>query len=510
MHEATGTKTLSDYVAVLAAHKWLIVIVTLIAIGAGVAYSTLTDPTYDATATIAFQNESTDISVLTPGVQVAPDVNPTQSAAANSRLVTREDVVDAVQSKVNTGMTDDELRSAVSATVQPDSDLVAIIASAGNAQLAARIANEFALRTKTIDSRITRRQFGQDADRLKETLKAEKDPSTAQAYAEAIARLRVLSQVADPVTITRPATVPDSATTPRPARDITVAAILGLLVGLGAAFLRNALDRRLSDGHEAERELGLPLVGYVRAETLGLAGGALNGDAPAHDEELETFRILRTNVNFLAPDLDVSTLVVTSAVAEEGKSTVAAGYAYVSATAGRRTLLVDCDLRKPVLADRFAVAAKPGLAEVLGGDAELQDALRAIDVQGAEPVPPLTLIPAGGTILRPAEMIGSQRFRRFVDQVKHDYDLVIFDSAPLLPVSDTLEMIPILDAGLLCVRIDQTTRHQAQAASESLHRLPDKPIGLVITGVKRGGDDDYYGYAYPGGPLAKSRAAGSD
>ena len=507
MHESPETKTLSDYLGVLSAHKGLIIIVTLVGIAVGVAYSTLRDPTYEATATIEFKNEAADLSVLTTGVQAAPDINPTQSAAANSRLVTRPDVVDAVQSHVDATMSNEELRDAVSATVQPDSDLVAITASAGNAQLAARIANEFALQTKLVDSRITRREFARDAERLQQTLKDEKSPSTAEAYAQAIARLRVLSQVADPVTITRPATVPDSATSPQPVRDTLLAGILGLMVGMGAAFLRNALDRRLADGREAERELGLPLVGYIRLATLGLAHQSMNGDSPVADEELEAFRILRTNVTFLAPDREISTLVVTSAMAEEGKSTVASWYAYVSAAADRGTLLVDCDLRKPVIASRFGIDARPGLSDLLAGDVELDQAVRRVDVEGVEPVAPLSVIPAGGDILRPAEMIGSRQFERFVEGVKREFELVIFDSAPLLPVSDTLEMIPALDAALLCFRIDQTTRHEANAASEALRRLPDKPIGLVVTGVHRGSEDDYYGYAYGGPQAAQDRVA---
>lgn len=112
----------------------------------------------------------------------------------------------------------------------------------------------------------------------------------------------------------------------------------------------------------------------------------------------------------------------------------------------------------------------------------------------------LPLIPAGDDVFQPTELLGSKTFSTFVDQVSRAYDIVIFDSAPLLPVGDTLELIPQADAILLCVRLGQTTREQALAAQQAIGHLPERPIGLVITGVAPGSEDDYYGYySAPGG-----------
>jgi len=104
------------------------------------------------------------------------------------------------------------------------------------------------------------------------------------------------------------------------------------------------------------------------------------------------------------------------------------------------------------------------------------------------------VIPAGGTVLQPTEMLASRGFEEFLRQLKEAYDLVVIDCAPLLPVGDTLEVLPQVDAVLLCVRLRQTTLDQAAAANEVMEHLADKPKGLVITGLTRGGEDDYYGY----------------
>jgi capsular exopolysaccharide synthesis family protein len=517
MSEANETTSLREYLAVLREQKWLILAVTLVAVAIGLAYSILKEPTYTATATVEFNNPDQDVSRLTPGAQILPVINETAAAAAASRTVTRDDVVKAVLSEVPNGGYDDadDLRADVEATVQQDSNLVAIEASTDDAEVSAQIANEFANQTRIAERKDIRADY---AAKVKELSKASEekgiDPTTAVAYQTAIGRASTLSKVADPVDVTRPATVPESASSPKPVRDTVLAGILGLLLGIGAAYLRHALDRRIRDSHEIQRRLNLPLVGYVRSDALGMAGlggkakaksKGKKGEAFVSEDDLEAFRILRTNVGFLG-DEDLSSVVVTSALPGEGKSTVAAWYAYVNAVAGRRTLLVEADFRRPVLAKRFGVDTAPGLSDYLADGLKPRDVIRTVDVQGREAVDVLPLIPAGDNVYQPTEMIASKKFKDFVEEVTDAYDLVVFDSAPLLPVGDTLELVPLVESVLFCVRVGQTTRDQAEAAKQALDHLAEKPTGLVVTGVERGGEDDYYGYysSYRGRTPAKS------
>jgi succinoglycan biosynthesis transport protein ExoP len=497
---------LRDYLAVLSARRGTIIVVTLIAVAIGLAYSLAKTPTYDATATVTFTDPTKPLSILAPGTQLPVDLNLDKTAAGNANTVKDPAVVAAVQKELNNGTDAAELKSDVNATVQPDSDQIDITASTDGAQKSAKVANAFADQLKIATRSRFRDQFAKDAKELDDTLAGSNSDVTKSTAEVAVARLQALSKVTDPVAITQPATAPGSPNSPKPVRDTILALILGVLVGIGAAFLRNALDRRVKDSHQIQHELQLPLVGYVRADALGLAGAGRNGDSFVSEDDLEAFRILRRNVDFLAGDKSISSLVVTSALPEEGKSTVAGWYAYVSAVAGRRTLLVECDLRRPVLASRFGVDRAPGLSDYLSGDAEPSDVLRTVSVHGREAVDVLPLIPAGENTFQPAEMIGSTAFADFVKQTTKAYDMVVFDSAPLLPVGDTLELIPLADAVLLCVRLGQTTNEQAQAAKQAMTHLPDKPTGLVVTGVQRGSDDDYYGYYSYAGSGAPARA----
>jgi Mrp family chromosome partitioning ATPase len=232
-------------------------------------------------------------------------------------------------------------------------------------------------------------------------------------------------------------------------------------------------------------------------------------------EDFEPFRILKRNCEFLDPGQAQRTVAVTSPLAEEGKSTVAAGLAAANALAGKETLLVEGDLRRPVLAERLGIRAAPGLTDYLAGAAEPEEIAQVVDV--ATPHRPefestsaeddqrlittgldsqFVCVTAGRMTSSPAELLGSKRFAAFVESVRETYELVIFDTAPVLPVGDTLELLTSVDGILLCIRLAQTTRDQALAARSSLERLPDRSTGVVITGIKPTQAEGYYGYEY--------------
>lgn len=480
--ESAETRNLSDYLGVLRRRIRLIIFVTLLAGAIALALSLARHKTYEA---------STDLQFTDPGLQ-APSliggggsVNffPQNVSGAGAAGVTRADVLSDASRALGGDPTADELRSDASATVNTANNLVTVTVSADGAEKAAREANQLAAAVKKV-TRDDARDFYEK--------KASSFPS-GPAAAQLRARLRALAVVAEPVTIVKPAEAPGSPASPKPLRDTAIALFLGLMLGIAIAFLRENLDRRATDGHEVQKRLGLPLVGYVRKDSLGMVGMSKNGSGLVSESDLEAFRILRKNVDFLGRGEELKVVAVTSPLPEEGKSTVASWYAYASALVGKRTILVECDFRRPVNASRLGLDSEPGLSEYLAGEATPKEVLRTIDVQGrgAENLP---LIPAGSTILQPTEMLASTRFREFLDQLRKVYDLVVIDCAPLLPVGDTLEVLPLVDKVLLCVRLGQTTLDQAAAAKQVMEHLPEKPTGLVITGLTRGSDDDYYGY----------------
>jgi capsular exopolysaccharide synthesis family protein len=305
------------------------------------------------------------------------------------------------------------------------------------------------------------------------------------------------------------AQVPGSPTSPKPVKYTVAATVLGLFLGIGIAYGRQTLDRRLREPSDVEELLDYPVLARMRSSVFGHTGSSkdaqTDGMGPLDSIDGEAFRMLRENLRYLAVDRDLKTTVVTSAMPEEGKSSVAACLAMANAAAGKKTLLVECDLRRRVLANRFGIAEAPGLSDYLVRTSRPADVLQLVPAPGAETAngdgpPSLVCIAAGSPLPRPADALSSERFADFVDKVGRAYDRVIIDCPPLLPVADTLEIAPLVDCVLLCVRLGRTRRDHAQAAAAALERLPNRPVGVVLTNYVERDTDYYRAYYHYGDP----------
>jgi Mrp family chromosome partitioning ATPase len=318
------------------------------------------------------------------------------------------------------------------------------------------------------------------------------------------------------VEVVERASVPTTPSSPKTTRNTLIGVAAGLLLGILAALLRAGFDRRLRGARDIEEETRLPMLAAVRKSALGKVnfGDPQSGSGEA-EVDLEAFRILHTNVEYMNPEKPPRRVLVTSPGPGEGKSTVAASLAVVAGLAGRRVLLVEADMRRPVLAEWLGLPQGPGLAEYLVGRAEPREIVRAVALapavgaNGAEEDPAagdagtgtsdlIGAITAGHSPPRPAELLRSKHFADFIATASQAYDLVVFDSPPLLPVTDALDLVEHTDAVVLCVRSGETTRDEVRAAVEALRRLPSRPTGFVITGVTSGteGDYGYYGYTH--------------
>jgi Mrp family chromosome partitioning ATPase/capsular polysaccharide biosynthesis protein len=509
--------TLRDYLRVLREQRLLIVLVTLAFGGAAFAWSARQQPVYQAEASLAYQDSNQDLQLF--GEAGVPALAPDQRAFVNAKLVTRPAVVQRVRRALKTTLPAATLQGAVSTRVEARTNLVVVVVDSSDARFAQRLANAFATQAAAVTNEQARRQIARAADTFRRNfrrLRRSTDPVARTLQAQRLAQLETLESVTRPASVARYAEAPAAPISPRPIRNTILGLLVGLTLGILAAFIRDSLDVRLRGAREIQNEMGFPLLGHVGRESLGNAGISVNGRAAVAAPELESFRILRTNLEFLDVDHPPKTILVTSALPEEGKSTVAASLAAATALSGRRTLLVECDLRRPSLAGRLGLKDRPGLSDFLAGKAGPRDIVQALPIAAGMPTnghrrrngkangnghasdgdhdASLVCITAGAPTPRPAETLGSERFREFLEQVREAYDIVILDSSPMLPVVDTLEVLPRVDGVLVCVRAGRTTREQARAAKAAIEHFPPRPTGLVVTGVR--GDEAAYGYYY--------------
>lgn len=307
-----------------------------------------------------------------------------------------------------------------------------------------------------------------------------------------------------PVKITKiqSATAPQGPDVP----DIPVALALGLAGGLAvgvlSAFLRDMFDTRVRNETDIESATNLPLLGAIGFNQSFTADPILVRSQP-NSESAEAFRTLRTNLQFVDVQHEGLALVVTSSIASEGKSTTAANLGAAVAAAGRRTLLIDADLRRPRLAELFRVEGAVGLTDVLIGATAAEDAIQQLGNDG------LHLLPAGTIPPNPAELLGSTPMRQFMEKVRGEFDAVIVDAPPLGPVSDAAILVGLVQGAVLVCAARKAHKGQIQAALSALSRVDAPVVGVVATMLSRRGPDSYrysgysrdYSFSVTDGPV---------
>lgn len=506
MNDGPRYVTLRDYLRVVRRNRWLVAAIVVAFTGVAMAISLTQAERYEARASLSFRDIGSDLNLL--GASAPPQVSPEERAAATAQLINRPVIARRASRRLRAGVSPDQIRSDVSAEVGGISNIVNVVARSSEPLFAARLANAVAAEA----SRLARREEARRIDRAIASLEREAaaDPGGVGSaiVREQIVQLETVKRIARPVKVAQRAQVPAGPVSPKPVRSTLLGALLGLAIGLLAAFARDSLDRRLRGTSDVHEELGMPVLAKVPERVMGGAGFVQNGRPPAADIDLETFRVLRTNLDFLGEDRRVKTILVTSGLAEEGKSTVAAGLASAAAVGGRETVLIECDLRRPSLADRLGIKRTPGLSDYLQGRATPQEVVQPVSTgpafssNGNTPsagrdAGKLVAITAGTHIPRPAELLGTEKFREFIVQVTEVYDLVVIDTSPVLSVVDALELVPQVDGVIVCARLSKTTRDEARAVRAALDRLPPRVMGAVVTGVRPDDEDAYqYYYAY--------------
>lgn len=494
--------TLGDYLRVIRERWKLIAAITLMLGIAALAYSVSQDKIYAAESTLSPRSRSADIGLI--GSTTGPAASPTVLTAELAAIAERDSIANRVRRSLDTSLTAGQIGAAVTSSIDPQTNLVQLTARWQDPKLAAELANEYARQVQR-ETLLSERDQIDDAlglvrRQLREAQQAAVIPNDVVILKERLNRLQTLRRISSPTEIVATAGVPGRAVSPRPARNTMLGLIAGLFLGIVAAFARDSLDTRLKSPREIEDQFGLARAGQFTDSALGRSLPGTNGRRRLDPIDLEAARIMRTNLESLRGDGPPRSLVVTSPLPSEGKTTVAVSLAWASAVAGKRTLLVECDLRQPAFAERLGLRSAPGLTEVMLDRAGPQDVLQGIETgtstgngERAGGHTRLACIAAGTPVSNPAEILASPRFAEFLEQVTSVYDLIVLDTSPLLSVVDTRELLPLVDGVVICARSYQTTRDQARATRKALDHASTGPAALVVTGVKLE-DDDYSAY----------------
>ena len=305
------------------------------------------------------------------------------------------------------------------------------------------------------------------ADRARDDL-ASRRADLDQALAE------VSSQPVDGGTIITPARLPRQPRAKGLGRTVAAALAAGLALGLAAAFVMDRLDTRVRGAADLQASLGVRSLGSVPVfpELNRHPGRALVTVHAPGGPEADAFRRLRTSVLLAVRESGARTVAITSSVADEGKSTVAANLAVAMAQGGRRVLLVSADLRRGGIDELFEIPNAPGLSDLLLGHATLDEVERTVG--------DLKVITGGSAVENPTDLLGSEKMADAVEALAHGFDLVIFDTPPVLAVADVLVLAPRLDTTLLVVSLSKASTAQVAEATTELTLAGATVLGAAL------------------------------
>jgi non-specific protein-tyrosine kinase len=502
--------TLRDYLRVVRRRKWIVLVGIVAAVAPAVALSVSKTPMYRASVDVLIQNDSQG-SVFDTGQR-----NVDQDRNVQNEISVLEGEVVHQRLKEKLGLADDP--PDVNGSATSDTDIVKVSVENSNPDTAALLANTYVeayneikreqkVESLTAASNELQKKITELQDQI-DALDAQIGASTTDDDTGAEAQRRVLVdqqgsfkqtldqyQVDSALTVQSaavitPAVAPTSPFEPTPLRTGVLAFVVGLLLGLGAAFLVDYFDQSIKHPEDLSK-LGseLPLLAVVPLEPPP-------DDRPIalsepDDIAVESYRALRTNVQFLGLERNVKVIQVTSSVAGEGKTTTATNLAVVLAQTGASVVLVDADLRRPRVHQVFGVDPSRGLTDNLVGE--------TVDMTLLPVDPHLSIIVSGRIPPNPSEMLSGRRMAAVIDELRRRFDYVVVDSAPTLAVSDAIALARHVDGVLVVIQAKQTPIPQVRRTLATLDQVNAPVLGLVFNKASEKGDGMYaYGYGYTG------------
>ncbi|WP_334172073.1 polysaccharide biosynthesis tyrosine autokinase [Sinomonas sp.] len=449
---------LRDYIRILRTGWVLVVVMALVGVAAAAVFSILSKPEYKASAQVFVSTQSGGtVSDLVQGSTFTQ-----QRVKTYAGLVTTPIVLLPVISNLHLSETSDELAKSVSATAPLDTTLIEISATSPDPVKAADIANGI-------------------SESLTNVVQTIESTGTQSAQVK--------------LTRVEQAEVPSSPVTPNVPINVALGLFVGLALGIGAAVLRYTLDNRVRSDKDVEAISPAPILGGIAFDAKAPKRPLIVQDDP-RSPRAEAFRALRTNLQFVDAGGDgARSFVITSAMESEGKSSTASNLAIALDNAGHKVIVVDADLRRPKLATYMGLEGAVGLTDLLIGRAEMDDAVQQWGRGN------LHVLPAGSVPPNPSELLGSAKMHALVERLENEFDYVLFDAPPLLPVTDAAVLSKAAGGAILVVAAGRTHRSQLTGAVTTLENVGVRLFGFVLTMLPVQGPHSYGYGAYGYGPV---------
>jgi capsular exopolysaccharide synthesis family protein len=487
----------------------LIALCFVLTAGFAYAYSKHETARYTATASLVFDSEGLDQQAA--GLPVVSSNDQPAEQNTNLKLVQLGDTATRTARRLGGGTTKQEIAESISVSAPGESNIVDVAATSTSPTSAATIANTYA-------SQFVEEQQEQGfayyvsalklvSSELASLTSTERTGTTGRVLEEREQSLRILARLPAGVRVAQKAAPPTSPSSPSVTRNAMVGALLGLMLGLGCAFLLERLDKRVRDPKDLEKLYDLPLLGVVPAGAVTPASSTGKGEYLASSPEaIEAFQLIRARLRYFNADQQLKTLLIASGSSGDGKTTVAMNLARTAALMGSRVLLLEVDMRLPSVCGRLGMRAGAGLADVLIGAVSVEDATRRVELGSSSPGAQGQLdVIAAGTVTppNPGLLIESHAMEALLEQSRAVYDLVIIDPPELNSVSDAFPLLQKVD-GVIVVSHAASNNRDAADLLGTLNGAGAPLLGVIANGFS-GARPGPYGNAY----LAAGAGAGA-
>lgn len=447
---------LREYIRILRAGWVLIVVMALLGVASAAVFSILSKPQFKTSAQVFVSTQSGgSVTDLVQGSTFTQ-----QRVKTYAGLVTTPIVLLPVISNLHLSMTADELAKTVTANAPLDTTLIEISATSPDPVKAADITN-----------------------------------GIAESLTNVVQNIEATGSQASQVKLTRvkQADVPPTPVTPNVPINVTLGLVAGLALGIGGAILRHTLDNRVRSERDVEAISPAPILGGITFDAKAPKRPLIVQDDP-RSPRAEAFRTLRTNLQFIDAGGGARSFVITSSVESEGKSSTASNLAIALDSAGHKVIVVDADLRRPKLAQYMGIEGAVGLTDLLIDRADFEDAVQPWG-RGS-----LHVLPAGSVPPNPSELLGSAAMQSLVRRLEHEFDYVLFDAPPVLPVTDAAVLSKSAGGAIVAVAAGRTHRAQLSGAVTALENVGARIYGFVLTMLPVQGPHAYgyqtYRYGY--------------
>ncbi len=483
---------LEQILGVLRRHVWLISLCCLVVAGAAFGFSRIQPAKYTATAELIFNgNQQAAVTGLAAG-----NSNDQQAEQnTNVQLVQLGEVAEKTAAALGGGLTKQAVKADVSVGGKGESNLVDVSATSKSPKIAAEIATTYAAQFVSVQQKATHEYYTAALAAIDKQLAQ----GASIALQERAASLQLLAELPTNVRVAQVASVPTSPSSPKTSRNTLLGAFLGLLFGVGLAFVIERADPRIQRPTDLEEIYGLSLLGVVPESSAlspltPIEGRGWSALPPG---EAEVFKLIRAHLRSFNGDRQPHTILVASAAPGDGKSTVAAQLAAATASVGSRVLLLEADLRQPVLARRFDIRPTPGLSDVVDGSVSTDAATQSIEVQlrpgGSETRRTLDVLVAGQPLPpNPVELIEGSGMDDLLEFAKSAYDLVVIDTPPLDVVSDAFALLGKVDGVIVVGWVGRTSRNVSERLHQTLTASGVPLLGVIANGARHG-TAGYYG-----------------